>query len=101
MRRVGVARTTAGVGQGGGGVAVAGFLHLDSPVLRASARRLSGSSSIARGLALGVIGLLFWVLLFGVLYRVLVHFRGADGIGEVLSAKLLGLILLAFLAILF
>src|SRR5690606_13697272 len=69
--------------------------------LRASARRLSGSSSIARGLALGVIGLLFWVLLFGVLYRVLVHFRGADGIGEVLAAKLLGLILLAFLAILF
>lgn len=101
MRRVGVARTTAGVGQGGGGAAGAGVLHLLSPGLRASARRLSGSSSIARGLALGVIGLLFWVLLFGVLYRVLVHFRGADGIGEVLAAKLLGLILLAFLAILF
>ncbi|HEX7117618.1 MAG TPA: hypothetical protein VF212_02440 [Longimicrobiales bacterium] len=75
-----------------------GFLLL--PVLRAARRRLKESSSVARTAALGLVGLVFWSSLFAILYRLLQHFRSAEGIGEVLATKLLGLVLLMFLSIL-
>mgnify|MGYP001218787962 CR=1 FL=1 len=75
-----------------------GFLLL--PVLRATRRRMAASSSVARVVVLGLVGAVFWSILFSILYRLLRYFRGAEGIGEVLAAKLLGLILLAFLMIL-
>ncbi len=49
---------------------------------------------------IAVVGLIFWVAVFGVLYRVLSYFRGVEEIGSLLASKLLGLALLAFLSIL-
>ena len=46
------------------------------------------------------VGLIFWTLVFGVLYRMLRYFRGIQDIGPLLAAKLLGLVLLSFLSIL-
>jgi ABC-2 type transport system permease protein len=49
-------------------------------------------------LALLAVG--FWSGVFGIVYRVLRYFRGVADIGDLLSAKLLGLALLAFSSIL-
>lgn len=75
-----------------------GFLL--SPAVHGARRRLQTAATPLRTLLLGGVGLGFWALLFAILRRLLVHFRGADGIGELLAAKLLGLILLAFLSVL-
>ena len=53
-----------------------------------------------RAVLLGTVGVLFWLMIFGVLYRVLRYFRGVAEIGPLLSSKLLGLVLWSFLAIL-
>jgi ABC-2 type transport system permease protein len=49
---------------------------------------------------LGGAGVLFWLMVFAILLRLLRYFRAAPGVGELLAVKLLGLILLSFLAIL-
>ncbi|HEY8174256.1 MAG TPA: hypothetical protein VIF32_01060 [Gemmatimonadaceae bacterium] len=54
----------------------------------------------ARFAILGVFGLLFWAFIFGVLYRLLVYFRGVQEIGPLLAGKLLGLLLVGFFSIL-
>jgi ABC-2 type transport system permease protein len=51
-------------------------------------------------LTIGAVASLFWLAVFGVLYRVLSYFRGVEEIGSLLAAKLLGLALLSFLSIL-
>jgi ABC-2 type transport system permease protein len=53
-----------------------------------------------RIVVLGVVAITFWSILFGIVYRLLLYFRGTPGIGDLLAAKLLGLILLALLSIL-
>ena len=63
-------------------------------------RRMGGEGSAPRVALLAAIGLVFWGLLFGIIYRMLLYFKGAAGIGDVLALKLLGLILLAFLSVL-
>ncbi|MFP4624775.1 MAG: putative ABC transporter permease subunit, partial [Gemmatimonadota bacterium] len=63
-------------------------------------RRSSGDGRVARVVVLGGVGLLFFLMMFGILFRMLLYFRRAEGIGEVLAVKLLGLVLLSFLAIL-
>lgn len=75
-----------------------GFLLF--PAVRAAQRRLRESSSVARTLLLGAVGVIFWASLFAILYRLLHYFRSAEGIGDILATKLLGLILLLFLSIL-
>jgi len=47
-----------------------------------------------------IVGLAFWVGVFGVLYRILKYFRGVEELGPLLAGKLLGLVLLSFIAIL-
>ena len=53
-----------------------------------------------KAVLIGTVGLIFWLVVFGVLYRVLRYFRGVEEIGPLLAGKLLGLVLLAFLSIL-
>ncbi|HUF69654.1 MAG TPA: hypothetical protein VMM79_13505 [Longimicrobiales bacterium] len=77
-----------------------GVRLLIGPKWRMARRRLTESGSVARGVILGAVGLLFWVALFGVMYRVLSHFQGTPGFGDVLALKLLSTLLLAFLPIL-
>jgi ABC-2 type transport system permease protein len=47
-----------------------------------------------------VVGIVFWLAVFGVLYRILKYFRGVEELGPLLAGKLLGLVLLSFIAIL-
>ena len=65
-----------------------------------SRRRMGGEGNELRVAVLGLVGLIFWAILFGIIYRMLAYFKAAAGIGDVLALKLLGLILLAFLSVL-
>ncbi len=47
-----------------------------------------------------VVGLGFWVGVYGVLYKILKYFRGVEELGPLLAGKLLGVVLLSFFAIL-
>lgn len=49
---------------------------------------------------LAVVGSLFWLAVFGVLYKILKYFRGVEELGPLLAGKLLGLALLSFISIL-
>ena len=63
-------------------------------------RMRQGQGRGGKALIVGTVGLIFWSATFGVLYRVLVYFRGVEEIGPLLAGKLLSLALLSFLAIL-
>ncbi len=63
-------------------------------------RSREGGTPLARKVVLAGMGLLFWGLLFVMTTRVLLYFRGVEGLGEVLAARMLGLVLLVFLLIL-
>ena len=77
-----------------------GVLDVLRPKLLAVRRRAGGDGSVLRGVVLGTVGFVFWLMMFGILFRMLLYFRRAEGIGEVLAVKLLGLVLLSFLSIL-
>ncbi|MGQ0561752.1 MAG: putative ABC transporter permease subunit [Gemmatimonadota bacterium] len=79
---------------------IASVPHLLAPKLRSARRRMGGEGSGARVAVLGAAGFVFWALLFGIIYRMLLYFKAAAGIGDVLALKLLGLILLAFMSVL-
>jgi ABC-2 type transport system permease protein len=49
---------------------------------------------------LTLVGSVFWLAVFGVLYRILKYFRGVEDLGPLLAGKLLGLALLSFISIL-
>lgn len=78
----------------------AALWHLLRPKLTAIRRRSSEAASFGRVAILAFVGFIFWMILFGMLFRMLLYFRAAEGIGEVLAIKLLGLILLGFLSLL-
>ncbi len=78
------------------------FVHLLSPKwhsMRARAVK-TNTGALGRGAVLGIVGLAFWGLIFAVLYRLLVYFRGIPEIGPLLAGKLLGLILVSFFGML-
>ncbi len=62
--------------------------------------RQEQTDSRARVLILSLIGLVFWIAVFGIAFRVLRYFRSVDEIGNLMAGKVLGVILLAFLSIL-
>src|SRR5687768_7399626 len=84
------------------GAPAASLPHLLLPKwLTARARARSGEKGRgARITVLAALGLLFWGLIFGVLARLLVYFRGVPEIGPLLAGKLLGLVLVSFMSIL-
>ncbi|MDZ7780857.1 MAG: hypothetical protein U5R14_13130 [Gemmatimonadota bacterium] len=63
-------------------------------------RARGGEGRLFKGVLLGTVGIFFWGLIFAVIFRMLLYFRGTQGIGDVLSAKLLGLAFVTFLMIL-
>ena len=80
-----------------------GFLTLTSPKWRSAWHRFRQapiSASPGRSLLLGLAGLLFFAIAFGISWRVVSYFRGVEEIGQLLAAKLLSMALLAFLSIL-
>jgi ABC-2 type transport system permease protein len=74
--------------------------HLLAPKYRMARRRAEQSGSRGRGVLMGSVGLIFWLMLFGIVYRMLRYFKATPGLGDVLAIKLLGVILLAFLSVL-
>ena len=48
----------------------------------------------------GLIGLIFWVGIFIVFYRVLKYFQGVEGFGDILAYKLLSMVLVTFFTLL-
>ncbi len=77
-----------------------GVLDLYFPKRRTARRRLTESGSMARGVTLAVVGVIFWLVVFTILRRVLSYFHDTPGLGDALSLKLLSTMLLAFLPIL-
>jgi ABC-2 type transport system permease protein len=77
-----------------------GIAFLLGPKLRSRrnqlrmARRQPGA--LGRALVLGSVAVVFWVLLFTGISRMLLYFRGAQGIGDLLAGKLLGMAFLTF-----
>ena len=69
---------------------------------RITARRRLGRQSSGSGKATSilVVGALFWLAAYGILYRILRYFQGVEDIGDLLAAKLLSMILLTFLSVL-
>ena len=79
----------------------ASAVHILSPKWRIAARRvLRGHARGGRALVMMLVGGLFWLATYGILYRLLSYFQGAEGLGGLLAEKLLGLVLLTFLSIL-
>jgi ABC-2 type transport system permease protein len=79
----------------------AGLLWLLRPKLRTKLNRARSSEGrLFKGLLLGFVGLFFWSLIFAVIFRMLIYFRGTQGIGDLLAGKLLGIAFLTFLMIL-
>jgi ABC-2 type transport system permease protein len=75
--------------------------HIISPKWRTTLSRARQSQGgRGKAIVMGTVGLVFWLAVFGVLYRVLRYFRGVEEIGPLLAGKLLGLVLLSFLSIL-
>ncbi|MEX2157356.1 MAG: hypothetical protein WD773_11020 [Gemmatimonadales bacterium] len=76
--------------------------HVLQPKWRTALQRLREERSGGAGklVILTVVGLLFWLAVFGVLYRMLKYFRGVEELGPLLAGKLLGLALLSFVSIL-
>jgi ABC-2 type transport system permease protein len=62
--------------------------------------RQERTGSRTKFVLLAVIGVSFWSAVFGVFYRFLSYVRQVEDIGNLLAAKVLGIILLAFLSIL-
>jgi ABC-2 type transport system permease protein len=54
----------------------------------------------ARTTAVALLGIAFWLAIYGVFYRVLAYFRGVPEIGPLLAGKLLGTMLIGFFSIL-
>ncbi|MEQ1857559.1 MAG: hypothetical protein ABL963_13960 [Longimicrobiales bacterium] len=79
----------------------AGLLWLLRPKLRTKLNRVrTEEGRLFKALLLGFMLLFFWSLIFAVIFRMLIYFRGTQGIGDILAAKLLGMAFLTFLMIL-
>lgn len=79
----------------------AGLFWLLRPKIRTKLNRAkTDEGRVFKGFLLGFVGLFFWSLIFAVIFRMLIYFRGTQGIGDLLAAKLLGLAFLTFLMIL-
>ena len=79
----------------------AGLLWLLRPKIRTKLNRArTDEGRIFKGLLLGFAGLFFWSLIFAAIFRMLIYFRGTQGIGDLLASKLLGMAFLTFLMIL-
>lgn len=53
-----------------------------------------------KGILFGLVGVIFWVGIFVIFYRVLVYFQGVEGFGDILARKLLSMVLITLFALL-
>jgi len=78
------------------------LLHVLSPKFISAGARPMGKTENRSGrlILFLTVGGLFWVFVFGLLYRLLRYFRGIPEIGALLAAKLLGLMFISLFGIL-
>ena len=77
------------------------MLWLVRPKLRSKLNRARTDESRAfKALLFAFVGFFFWTFTFLVIFRMLLYFRGTQGIGDLLAGKLLGLAFLTFFSIL-
>jgi ABC-2 type transport system permease protein len=79
------------------------LVHVLQPKWRTAWQRVREERSRGgRGklITLVVVGCAFWLGVYGMLYRILRHFRSVEELGPLLAGKLLGLVLLSFISIL-
>ena len=81
-------------------VSAVSVAHLLAPKIRMARRRAAQGSSRGRAVLMGTVGGIFWLMLVGIVFRMLRYFKNTPGVGDVLAVKLLGVILLAFLSVL-
>jgi len=76
--------------------------HVLQPKWRTTLQRLreERSGGGAKLVILTVVGLAFWLGVFGVLYKILKYLRGVEDLGLLIPSKILGLVLLSFISIL-
>jgi len=79
-----------------------GYLYLLRPKFRSILNILKryDSNRIAKTILLGLLGILFWIGIYIIFYRVLLYFEGIKEIGDILSEKLLSMVFLTFFSIL-
>src|SRR6185312_13690906 len=84
------------------GMGSPGLLHVLSPKFLATKARPLGKTDNRSGrlILFVLIGAIFWIFVFGLLYRLLKYFRGIPEIGALLAAKLLGLMFISLFGIL-
>lgn len=79
----------------------AGMFWLLRPKIRTKINRArTDEGRRFKGLLLGLVGVFFWALIFAVIFRMLLYFRGTQGIGDLLAGKLLAMAFLTFFMIL-
>ncbi len=67
-----------------------GLIWLLRPKVRTKMNRArTDEGRLFKALLLGFVGLFFWSLIFAVIFRMLIYFRGTQGIGDLLASKLL------------
>jgi len=77
------------------------LLTLLKPRYWAFQKGLSGKDSRASQLfIMGTIGLAFWAGTFAIFYRILRYFQAVEGFGDILTYKLLSMVLVTFFALL-
>ena len=79
------------------------ILHVLQPKWRTTLQRVREERARGGKGKLGilaVVGFGFWLAVFGVLYKILKYFRGVEELGPLLAGKMLGIVLLSFIAIL-
>ncbi len=77
--------------------------HVLTPKWRTALTRMRqerDAGGRGKAIVLGTVGLIFWLTVFGVLFRVLRYFRNVEEIGPLLAGKLLGIMLLSFASVL-
>jgi len=79
-----------------------GLWHVMSPKFLSTMARPLGKTENRTGrlILFVLIGAIFWLFVFGLLYRLLRYFRGIPEIGALLAAKLLGLMFVSLFGIL-
>ncbi|HTR20949.1 MAG TPA: hypothetical protein VMH88_08860 [Gemmatimonadales bacterium] len=80
-----------------------GLIHVLTPKWRTALQRFRedrARGGIGKLLVLLFIGGLFWAGVFGILYKILKYLRGAEELGALIPAKILGLGFLSFISIL-
>lgn len=63
-------------------------------------RARTDPARVAKALVFGGVAAFFWSFIFAVIFRMLLYFRGTQGVGDLLAGKLLALALLTFMSIL-